>query len=64
MISSGHEFSRHSSMIVKLVGRNAIPVLAMLFLLSLQRTIISVLSFMYITYENGVVEQWKSGLSS
>ena len=45
--------SRHSITVVKLVGRNVISVLTTLFLLSytkLQRTIITSLSFTYVTY--------------
>ena len=48
--------SRYSSTVVKVVGSNAVPVLATLFLLSytkLQRTIISVFSFTFIQHEDG-----------
>ena len=50
--------SRYSSTVVKVVGSNAVPVLATLFLLSytkLQRTIISAFSFTFIQHEDGTV---------
>jgi len=48
--------SRYSSTVVKVVGSNAVLVLATLFLLSytkLQHTIISVFSFTFIQHEDG-----------
>ena len=48
--------SRYSSTVVKVVGSNAVPVLATLFLLSytkLQCTIISAFSFTFIQHEDG-----------
>ena len=48
----------YSSTVVKVVGSNAVPVLATLFLLSymkLQHTIISAFSFTFIQHEDGTV---------
>ena len=51
-------FSRRSSLVVKLCGRNTVSVLATLFILSyakLLRTVITVLSFTHWKYEDGTL---------